>query len=49
MWHSEIGGRIIRLLGQAVDRNQAGKVYPADVGIVIPNGNIRSPDVCFCQ
>ena len=49
MWHSEIGGRILRMLGQAVDRTQAGKVYQADVGIVLPNGNIRSPDVCFVR
>ena len=49
MWHSEIGGQILHLLKQVVDNTQAGRVYAADVGIVLPNGNVRSPDVCFVR
>ena len=49
MRHSEIGGKILHLLQQVLDETHSGKVYSADVGIVLPNGNVRSPDVCFVR
>ena len=49
MRHSEIGVRISHLLTEIADRTGAGKVYSADVGIILPNGNVRSPDVCFVR
>ena len=49
MRHSEIGVRISYLLTEIADRTGAGKVYSADVGIILPNGNVRSPDVCFVR
>ena len=47
MRHSEIANRIGRILGGFVDTNRTGKVYGEGVGIVLPNGNLRSPDVTF--
>lgn len=49
MRHSEVGFRIGYLLLQVVEKTNVGEVYGADVGIVLPNSNIRSPDVCFVR
>lgn len=49
MRHSKVGTRIGYLLLQASDETNAGEVYAADVGIIPPNGNLRSPDVSFIR
>ena len=49
MYHSEVSARIIHLIQQALDRSPIGKVYSSDVGIHLPDGNVRSPDVCFVR
>lgn len=49
MRHSEVGGRILALLTRVLDRTHSGRVYGADVGLVLPDGNVRSPDVCFIR
>lgn len=49
MRHSEIGVNIARIIANYLDDHPIGKVYSADVGIVLPNGNIRSPDVTFVK
>lgn len=47
MRHSWVGARILHLLMRVLDETHAGHAYSADVGLVLPNGNVRSPDVCF--
>ena len=47
--HSEVGSQILYLLKQTADATDAGKVYGSDLGILFPNGNVRSPDVCFVR
>ena len=47
MRHSKVAARIIQMLANAADINSAGEVYSSDVGIILPNGNLRSPDVSF--
>ena len=49
MRHSKIAGRILRLLGDAADKAGTGDVFSENVGIILPNSNIRSPDVCFVR
>lgn len=49
MRHSEVGGRILALLTRALEPTHPGRVYGADVGLVLPDGNVRSPDVCFVR
>lgn len=49
MVHSEIGGQILHLLKQALEGSETGRVYSSDVGIILPDGNVRSPDVCFVR
>jgi Uma2 family endonuclease len=47
MRHSEIAVNISGLIWEFLQKNPIGKVYSSDVGIVFPNGNVRSPDVTF--
>jgi Uma2 family endonuclease len=47
MRHSEIASRILGLIWQFLEKNPIGKVYTPDVGIALPNGNVRSPDVTY--
>jgi Uma2 family endonuclease len=50
MRHSEVGGQIAYLLKRSLEGTPGsapGRVYTSDVGIVLPNGNVRSPDVCY--
>ncbi len=49
MYHSEVSARISHLLQLALDQLPMGKVYSADVGMHLPDGNVRSPDVCFVR
>ncbi len=47
--HSRVGFRIGHLLLRVVDETDAGHVYGPDLGIVLANGNLRSPDVSFIR
>ncbi len=47
MRHSEIAVQIAYLLKRHLEDAHAGRIYAADVGLILPNGNIRSPDVCY--
>lgn len=47
--HSRVGMAIGGLLFAAARETEAGEVYGADVGILLPNGNLRSPDVSFIR
>ncbi len=49
MYHSEVSARISHLLQLALDQSPVGRVYSADVGMHLPDGNVRSPDVCFVR
>jgi Uma2 family endonuclease len=45
--HSEIAGNILGLIWEFLQKNPIGKVYSSDLGITLPNGNVRSPDVTY--
>ena len=45
--HSEIAGNILGLIWEFLQKNPIGKVYSSDVGIALPNGSVRSPDVTY--
>ena len=47
MRHSEIAIHIGYLLKRHVEDSPTGRVFGSDVGIILPNGNLRSPDVSF--
>src|SRR5687767_435978 len=47
MRHSEVAVKIAVLLSIYLKTRQIGKVYMSDVGILLPNNNVRSPDVTF--
>lgn len=47
--HSEIAARIAHIVATYLEKSPIGKVYSADVGILFPNGNLRSPDVTFVR
>jgi Uma2 family endonuclease len=47
MRHSEVAIKIAHLIMKFLDEHPIGKVYTTDVGILFPNGNLRSPDVTF--
>jgi Uma2 family endonuclease len=49
MRHSEIAGKIFHYIATFLDEHPLGRVYPADVGISLPSGNVRSPDVTFVR
>jgi Uma2 family endonuclease len=47
MRHSAVALTIGSALVAFVRPRKLGGVYTADVGIILPNGNVRSPDVTF--
>ena len=47
--HSEIAARIAFIVATYLENSPIGKVYSADVGVLFPNGNLRSPDVTFVR
>src|SRR5262245_3259748 len=47
MRHSEVAGNIIGLVWQFLSSHPIGRVYSSDVGISLPSGNVRSPDVTY--
>ena len=49
MRHSEIAAKILGIIATFLDDHPIGKVYTPDVGISLPNGNVRTPDVTFVR
>jgi Uma2 family endonuclease len=49
MRHGEVAGKILAIVATFLDRYPIGKVYTPDTGIVLPNGNVRAPDVMFIR
>jgi Uma2 family endonuclease len=47
MWGSEVTLNIASLIRDYLRQHPIGKVYSSDVGIQLPSGNVRSPDVTF--
>lgn len=47
--HSEVAGKILHVIAAFLEASPIGKVYTPDVGIWLPNGNLRSPDVTFVR
>jgi Uma2 family endonuclease len=47
--HSIVGTRIVRLIGNFLDKHPVGEVAGADLGIIFDNGDLRSPDVTFVR
>jgi Uma2 family endonuclease len=43
--HSEVGTKIILIIGSFLSNHPIAKVFGADLGIVLGNGDLRSPDV----
>jgi Uma2 family endonuclease len=44
---SEIGARFSRFLGNWVDPRKLGRVYDSSGGFILPNTNLKAPDVSF--
>lgn len=49
MRHEEVTSRLIELLKDFLKSCPLGKVYASSVGFILPNGNLRSPDVSFVR
>jgi Uma2 family endonuclease len=49
MYHAEIVIKIVRIIATFLDDTPIGKVFGANVGLILPNGNLRSPDVSFVR
>jgi Uma2 family endonuclease len=49
MRHSEVAAKIGYIIATFLENSPVGKVYSADVGILLPNRNLRSPDVTFVR
>ncbi len=49
MRHAEVAGKILAIIATFLENSPIGKVYTPDVGISLPNGNVRSPDVTFIR
>ena len=47
MRHSEVTLKIAGLILGFLETHPIGKAYSSDVGIALPNGNVRSPDVTY--
>lgn len=49
MRHARTSGRILHVVATYLEDNPIGEVYADNVGIILPNGNLRSPDVTFVR
>jgi len=47
--HGEIAFKIARIIATFLDDHPIGKVYGDNVGLIVPNGNLRSPDAFFIR
>jgi Uma2 family endonuclease len=45
--HSMVGMKILRVIAAFLETHPIGEVLGPDLGIILPNGNLRSPDVTF--
>jgi len=48
-YHAEIVSKIVHIIATFLDEHPIGKVYGENLGVVFPNGNLRSPDVSFVR
>jgi Uma2 family endonuclease len=48
-YHAEIVVKIAHIIATYLDDHPIGKVYGDNVGLILPNGNLRSPDVSFVR
>jgi Uma2 family endonuclease len=44
---SEIGAELIRLLGNWIKPRQLGRIFDSSGGFIMPNSDLRAPDVSF--
>lgn len=49
MKHAEIVINIVHIIATFLDERSIGKVYGDNMGLILPNGNLRSPDVSFIR
>ena len=49
MYHAEIVTKISHIIATFLDDHPIGKVYGDNMGLIFPNGNLRSPDVSFVR
>jgi len=49
MHHAEIVTKMVYILATFLEDHPIGKVYGDNVGLIFPNGNLRSPDVSFVR
>ena len=47
--HAEIATRIAYIIATFLERSPLGKIYGDNLGLYLPNGNLRSPDVTFVR
>ena len=47
MRHSAVAAKILGAIFVFLQDHPIGEVYASDVGIILPDGNVRSPDVTF--
>jgi Uma2 family endonuclease len=45
MPHAQIVLKIVRIVAAYLDENPIGEVFGDNVGLIFPNGNLRSPDL----
>lgn len=46
---SEIGAELIRLLGNWIKPRRLGRVFDSSGGFILPDSNLRAPDVSFVK
>lgn len=49
MRHANVAGKILYLIATYLESSPTGELYSDGVGILLPNGNVRSPDVTFVR
>jgi Uma2 family endonuclease len=49
MYHAEVVIKIVHIIATYLDEHPIGKLYGDNVGLIFPNGNLRSPDVSFVR
>ncbi len=47
--HGQVAGKILYMIATFLENSPIGIVLTPDVGIRLPNGNVRSPDVTFVR
>jgi Uma2 family endonuclease len=49
MLHAKVAAKVLHLIATYLESSPIGEVYSDGVGIQLPNGNVRSPDVTFVR